>query len=119
MESQNGCLQRRCGHPARQSRHARSRRGRTDPPERWRAGRYARFDRSARPCSISLKGRKLDGGINMSIHIPVLVFCPPGLANMSTLHFGSALLPSGWADDVQVVVTGGTITKVTTGVTPG
>src|SRR5438034_109158 len=38
---------------------------------------------------------------------------------MSTLHFGSALLPSGWADDVQVVVTGGTITKVTTGVTPG
>ena len=55
----------------------------------------------------------------MSIHIPVSVFCPPGLANMSTLHFGSALLPSGWADDVQVVVTGGTITKVTTGVTPG
>src|SRR5947199_6383340 len=38
---------------------------------------------------------------------------------MSTLHFGSALLPSGWADDVQVVVTGGTITKVTIGVTPG
>ena len=38
---------------------------------------------------------------------------------MSTLHFGSALLPSGWADDVQVVVTDGTITKVTTGVAPG
>src|SRR5213080_4980659 len=38
---------------------------------------------------------------------------------MSTLHFGSALLPSGWADDVQVVVTDGTITKVTAGVTPG
>src|SRR5947207_6095746 len=37
---------------------------------------------------------------------------------MSTLHFGSALLPSGWADDVQVVVTDGTITKVTEGVTP-
>jgi len=38
---------------------------------------------------------------------------------MSTLHFGSALLPSGWADDVQVAVTGGTIAKVTTGVAPG
>src|SRR4029078_9449832 len=38
---------------------------------------------------------------------------------MSTLHFGSALLPSGWADDVRVVVTGGTITKVTAGVAPG
>jgi len=38
---------------------------------------------------------------------------------MSSLHFGSALLPSGWADDVQVVVTEGTITKVTTGTAPG
>jgi formimidoylglutamate deiminase len=38
---------------------------------------------------------------------------------MSTLHFGSALLASGWADDVQVVVTDGTIAKVTTGVAPG
>src|SRR5215467_11018386 len=37
---------------------------------------------------------------------------------MSTLHFGSALLPSGWADDVQVVVTDQTITKVTAGVAP-
>ncbi|HVI66202.1 MAG TPA: formimidoylglutamate deiminase [Bradyrhizobium sp.] len=37
---------------------------------------------------------------------------------MSTLHFGSALLPSGWADDVQVMVTDATITKVTTGVAP-
>ena len=37
---------------------------------------------------------------------------------MSTLHFGSALLPSGWADDVQVMVTDGTITKVTAGVAP-
>jgi formimidoylglutamate deiminase len=37
---------------------------------------------------------------------------------MSTLHFRSALLPSGWADNVQVVVTGRTITKVTTGVAP-
>jgi formimidoylglutamate deiminase len=37
---------------------------------------------------------------------------------MSTLHFGSALLPSGWADDVQVTVANGTITKVTTGVAP-
>src|SRR5215207_6621845 len=34
---------------------------------------------------------------------------------MSTLHFGSALLPSGWADDVQVVVTDGIITQVTAG----
>jgi formimidoylglutamate deiminase len=40
------------------------------------------------------------------------------LENMSTLHFASALLPSGWADDVQVVVTDGTITKVATGVAP-
>jgi formimidoylglutamate deiminase len=38
---------------------------------------------------------------------------------MSTLHFGSALLPSGWADDVQVVVTNQTVTKVTAGVAPG
>jgi len=38
---------------------------------------------------------------------------------MSTLHFGSALLPLGWADDVQVVVADGTIAKVTTGVAPG
>jgi formimidoylglutamate deiminase len=38
---------------------------------------------------------------------------------MSTLHFGSALLPSGWADDVQVVVADGTIAKVTTGVAQG
>lgn len=37
---------------------------------------------------------------------------------MTILHFASALLPSGWADDVQVVVTDGTITKVTTGVAP-
>src|SRR5215472_3219810 len=37
---------------------------------------------------------------------------------MSTLHFGSALLPWGWADDVQVVVTGATITKVASGVAP-
>src|SRR5260370_17662081 len=38
---------------------------------------------------------------------------------MSTLHFGSALLPSGWADDVQGAVTGGTIARVTNGVAPG
>ena len=38
---------------------------------------------------------------------------------MFTLHFGSALLPSGWADDVQVVVADGTIAKVTAGVAPG
>jgi formimidoylglutamate deiminase len=37
---------------------------------------------------------------------------------MSTLHFGSALLPSGWDDDVRVVVADGNITKVTAGVAP-
>src|SRR5712672_3707623 len=37
---------------------------------------------------------------------------------MSTLHFASALLPSGWADDVQVVVTDGSITRVTIGTAP-
>ena len=51
----------------------------------------------------------------MSIHIIVRVFCPAGLENMSTLHFASALLPAGWADDVQVVVTGGIITRVKVG----
>jgi formimidoylglutamate deiminase len=38
---------------------------------------------------------------------------------MSTLHFASALLPSGWADDVQVVVTDGSITEFTIGTAPG
>jgi formimidoylglutamate deiminase len=51
----------------------------------------------------------------MSIHIIAAVFCPAGFENMSTLHFGSALLPSGWADDVQVVVTDGIIAEVTAG----
>jgi len=37
---------------------------------------------------------------------------------MSTLHFTTALLPSGWANDVQVTLTDGTIAKVTTGVAP-
>src|SRR5262245_23460545 len=37
---------------------------------------------------------------------------------MASLHFGSALLPSGWADDVQVIATDGIISKVTTGVAP-
>ena len=37
---------------------------------------------------------------------------------MSTLHFRSALLPSGWADDVQVMMADGTITKVATDVAP-
>src|SRR6476620_2538146 len=37
---------------------------------------------------------------------------------MSTLHFTSALLPSGWADDVQVVMTDDII-SVTIGTTPG
>jgi formimidoylglutamate deiminase len=37
---------------------------------------------------------------------------------MTRLHFASALLPSGWANDVQVVVTNGTIAGVTAGVAP-
>ena len=37
---------------------------------------------------------------------------------MSTLHFGSALLPSGWADDVRVVVADGNIADVTAGAAP-
>ncbi|NOJ39212.1 formimidoylglutamate deiminase [Bradyrhizobium australiense] len=38
---------------------------------------------------------------------------------MPTLHFASALLPPGWADDVQVEVTDQTIAKVTAGLAPG
>lgn len=38
---------------------------------------------------------------------------------MSTLHFASALLPSGWADDVQLTVTDQIISKVTAGVAAG
>ncbi|KYG98323.1 formimidoylglutamate deiminase [Bradyrhizobium sp. DOA1] len=37
---------------------------------------------------------------------------------MTRLHFASALLPSGWANDVQVVVTDGAIAEVTPGVAP-
>lgn len=37
---------------------------------------------------------------------------------MSRLHFASALLPSGWANDVQVVITAGAIAEVTPGVAP-
>lgn len=37
---------------------------------------------------------------------------------MSRLHFASALLPSGWANDVQVVITAGAIAAVTPGVQP-
>jgi formimidoylglutamate deiminase len=37
---------------------------------------------------------------------------------MTRLHFASALLPSGWANDVQVVITAGTIEAVTPGVSP-
>lgn len=37
---------------------------------------------------------------------------------MSRLHFASALLPSGWAHDVQVVITAGAIVEVTPGVAP-
>jgi formimidoylglutamate deiminase len=37
---------------------------------------------------------------------------------MSSLHFASALLPSGWAQDVRVVVTDGTIESITIGAAP-
>ncbi|MGY4238132.1 formimidoylglutamate deiminase [Bradyrhizobium sp. USDA 4449] len=37
---------------------------------------------------------------------------------MSRLHFASALLPSGWATDVQVVITAGAIAEVTPDVAP-
>ncbi|HEX7925162.1 MAG TPA: formimidoylglutamate deiminase, partial [Bradyrhizobium sp.] len=37
---------------------------------------------------------------------------------MTRLHFAFALLPSGWANDVQVVVADGTIAAVTAGVPP-
>ena len=37
---------------------------------------------------------------------------------MTRLHFASALLPSGWANDVQVVVTAGAIAEVTPGIAP-
>ncbi|MCP3401677.1 formimidoylglutamate deiminase [Bradyrhizobium sp. CCGB20] len=37
---------------------------------------------------------------------------------MSRLHFASALLPSGWANDVQVVITAGAIAEVTPNVAP-
>jgi formimidoylglutamate deiminase len=37
---------------------------------------------------------------------------------MTRLHFASVLLPSGWADDVQVIVSDGSITNVTIGVAP-
>ena len=37
---------------------------------------------------------------------------------MTRLHFASALLPSGWANDVQVVITAGAIAEVTPGVAP-
>ena len=37
---------------------------------------------------------------------------------MTRLHFASALLPTGWADDVQVAVIDGVIAEVNAGVTP-
>lgn len=37
---------------------------------------------------------------------------------MTRLHFASVLLPSGWANDVQVVITAGAIAEVTPGVAP-
>ena len=38
---------------------------------------------------------------------------------MPNLHFGSALLPDGWADDVQLAVTDSVITQVTANTAPG
>ena len=50
----------------------------------------------------------------MSRHIIVRRFCPAGVQSIMTrLHFASALLPSGWANDVQVVITAGAIAAVT------
>jgi formimidoylglutamate deiminase len=37
---------------------------------------------------------------------------------MASLHFGSALLPTGWADDVQVTISDGIVTRVTPDVAP-
>jgi formimidoylglutamate deiminase len=37
---------------------------------------------------------------------------------MSRLHFASALLPSGWANDVQVIITAGAIAEVTPDAAP-
>ncbi|WP_315799557.1 formimidoylglutamate deiminase [Bradyrhizobium sp. SZCCHNR1002] len=37
---------------------------------------------------------------------------------MASLHFASALLPAGWAEDVQVVINNGAITQVSAGVPP-
>jgi formimidoylglutamate deiminase len=37
---------------------------------------------------------------------------------MTRLHFASALLPSGWANDVKVVIAAGAIAEVTTSVAP-
>jgi formimidoylglutamate deiminase len=37
---------------------------------------------------------------------------------MTTLHFASALLPSGWADDVRIAVADGNISSITTGAAP-
>ncbi|QOZ25095.1 formimidoylglutamate deiminase [Bradyrhizobium sp. CCBAU 51753] len=37
---------------------------------------------------------------------------------MTRLHFASALLPSGWANDVQLVLSGDTIVSVAAGVAP-
>ncbi|CAL75481.1 putative formiminoglutamate deiminase HutF [Bradyrhizobium sp. ORS 278] len=37
---------------------------------------------------------------------------------MASLHFASALLPNGWAEDVQVVISNGAIASVSAGVPP-
>lgn len=54
----------------------------------------------------------------MSIHKLASAVLSSGLSIMASLHFASALLPTGWADDVQIVVSDGTITSVTEGVPP-
>jgi formiminoglutamate deiminase len=38
---------------------------------------------------------------------------------MSALHFGTALLPDGWRDDVRIEITGGRITKTAPDTAPG
>jgi formimidoylglutamate deiminase len=54
----------------------------------------------------------------MSIHKLAFAVLSSGLLIMASLHFASALLPSGWAEDVQVVIGNGAISAVTTGVRP-
>ena len=66
-----------------------------------------------------LKGRSLTGYRYVYTYYscwcsvqPVWKTCPLCISHQRCF-------PSGWADDVQVVVTDGTITKVTAGAAPG